>query len=79
MKRKFAIEVNQRRYEVYPQLETMLEKESVDERTRQVISKAMEGRSMPIARRVIIKQYLEKVLQNLSSKEGQPISKDQIN
>lgn len=73
MKRKFAIEINQRRYEVYPQLETMLEKEKVDEKTRQIISKAMEGRSIPIARRVIIKQYLEKVLQNLSFKEGEQI------
>lgn len=79
MKRKFAIEINQRRYEVYPQLETMLEREKVDEKTRQIISKAMEGRSIPIARRVIIKQYLEKVLQNLSSKDGEQISKDQIN
>lgn len=73
MKRKFAIEINQRRYEVYPQLETMLEKEKVNEKTRQIISKAMEGRSIPIARRVIIKQYLEKVLQNLSFKEGEQI------
>ena len=54
LKRKFAIEVNARRFEVYPQLETMIEKEKVQENTRQIISKAMEGRSMPIARRVVL-------------------------
>ncbi len=27
LKRKFAIEVNKRRFEVYPQLETMIERE----------------------------------------------------
>ena len=70
MKHKFAIEINQKRYEVYPQLETMIEREKVDERTRSIISKALEGRSIPIARRVILKQYFEKFLQNLYQKDG---------
>lgn len=56
MKRKFAIEVNAKRFEVYPQLETMIEREKVvSDRTRQIIAKAMEGRSIPIARRVVLK------------------------
>jgi hypothetical protein len=56
LKRKFAIEVNTKRFEVYPQLETMIEREKVvSDRTRQIIAKAMEGRSIPIARRVVLK------------------------
>jgi len=42
----------------------------VQENTRQIISKAMEGRSMPIARRVVIQQYLEKALKDIFSKDG---------
>jgi hypothetical protein len=79
LKRKFAIEVNARRFEVYPQLETMIEREQLQEKTRQIINKAMEGRSIPIARRVVLKQYLEKALKDLYIKEGQAVKKTDIN
>ena len=51
----------------------------MQEKTRQIITKAMEGRSMPIARRVVLKQYLEKALKDLYIKEGQAVKKTDIN
>ncbi len=70
LKKKFAIEVNNKRYDVYPQLETMIQRDQVSEQTRHLIYQALEGGSIPIARRVILKQYFERVLESLYSKNA---------
>jgi hypothetical protein len=41
------------RYDVYPHLEAMIEKPS-NPTVRSIIDKALEGRSIPISRRVIL-------------------------
>jgi hypothetical protein len=62
LKRKFLIDINNKRYEVYPHLETMIDKPSVE--NLKVIDDAFESRSIPIARRVIIQHYLDDFLKN---------------
>ena len=52
LKRKFLIDINNKRYEVYPHLETMIDKPS--EEHAKIIDDVFENRSIPIARRVII-------------------------
>ncbi len=62
LKRKFIIDVNNKRYEVYPHLETMIDKPT--EEHTQIIDDVFESRSIPIARRVIIQHYLDDFLKN---------------
>jgi hypothetical protein len=68
IKRKFQIEVNgKERYDVYPHLEAMVDKPA-NPKVRAIIDKALEGRSIPISRRVILYHYFDKVVQSLKEK-----------
>ena len=62
LKRKFIIDVNNKRYEVYPHLETMIDKPSVEH--SKIIDDVFESRSIPIARRVIIQNFLDDFLKH---------------
>jgi hypothetical protein len=64
LKKKFHIEVNRKTYDVYPYVETMVDK-PVSEEAKKVIDQIFEGRSIPISRRVILYHYVDSVLRNL--------------
>lgn len=55
--------VNGRNYNVFPHLENMSEdtKDAFDP----LMDKAFEARSIPIARRLVLKHYLEAIFENL--------------
>ena len=70
MKRKFQIEVNKSRYDVYPLFETMVDKatnnhEAASAEAKKIIDKVFDGKSIPISRRVILQHYFATVLKNL--------------
>lgn len=62
LKRKFTIDINNKKYEVYPHLENMIEKTS--SQNQQALEEVFDSRSIPIARRVVIQHFLDSVLKN---------------
>ena len=78
IKRKFQIEVNgKERYDVYPHLEAMVDKPA-NPKVRAIIDKALEGRSIPISRRVILYHYFDKVVHSLKEKSTGGLTQDEI-
>ncbi len=65
------------RYDVYPHLEAMIEKPS-NPTVRSIIDKALEGRSIPISRRVILYHYFDKVIKSLKDKSTGGLTQDEI-
>jgi hypothetical protein len=67
--------VNDKNYEVYPLFETMIDR-NYSPHTRSLLDQVFEGRSIPVARRVILYHYFDSILSNLSYlKSGNTINK----
>lgn len=78
MKKKFQILINDNQhYYVYPHLESMVEKPQ-DPKVRLIIDRALEGRSIPISRRVILYHYFEKIINNLEKVKHGGFTKEEI-
>ena len=73
---KFQIEVNKKPYNVYPLFENMVNKPA-NEETRRIIDNAFEGRSVPIARRVILYHYFDSLINKLKA-QGQSANKEAL-
>ena len=56
--------MNKNRYDVYPLFENMIDK-PVSEESRKIIDSTFEGRSIPIARRVVLYHYFDAIIKNL--------------
>ena len=64
------MEVNSKKYDVYPLFETMVDKSYYTSDAKQVIDKVFDGKSIPISRRVILYHYFDAVLKNLRLSTG---------
>ncbi len=64
LRAKFQIEINRARYDVYPLFENMVDKTPNPESFK-LIDKAFEGRSVPIARRVILYHFFDNLINRL--------------
>ncbi|CDW85989.1 UNKNOWN [Stylonychia lemnae] len=64
LKRKFQMQVNQNRYDVYPLFETMVDK-NVSGDSQKIIDQVFNGKSIPISRRVILYHYFASIIKNL--------------
>ena len=74
MKGKFTIQVNKQSYQVYPQFESLIEREPVSIDIAKIVDQVFEGRSIPISRRVILSHYIASVL---SQAKGKTLSKEE--
>jgi hypothetical protein len=66
IKKKFQVDVNKHRYDVYPLFETMVDK-TISDSTKQIVDNVFEGKSIPIARRVILYHYFDAFLKNVNN------------
>jgi hypothetical protein len=73
LRQKFIIKSG-RFFEVYPQLETMVDK-PVNKQNRELLDQILEGRSIPISRRVILTHYIDQVLKSV---QGASLTQAQI-
>lgn len=79
LRQKFAIEIGgKQRYDVYPQIETMIDK-PLSHESKQFIDKVFEGRSIPIARRLILYHYLDAIMRQVGASKSGQIDQTQIN
>ncbi len=62
---------------MYPFLEAMIDKPASG-RARALIDRALEGRSIPIARRVILYHYFDKVIGSLKEKSEGGLTQEEI-
>lgn len=67
LRTKFQVEVNKARYDVYPLFENMVDRPANAESLK-IIDQAFEGRSVPIARRVILYHYFDNLINRLKTK-----------